>query len=191
MITRRRAPNSTHRLRICARLLCGNGGGFFFPGKNFYSKFTHFISKTILELELDPNTENLMLVTKFYINKSLVSRVKISSGVKLIGYTNKMSNFPNVVSELKVKFANISTWDSTSIRRLVNAFNKIGNRQIISEITKCVASITHLNKPTSATRFISERVDTELRGSGRRIYRERAGGESLVLVLLLRLGEYS
>jgi len=118
-------------------------------GKNFYSKFTHFISKTILELELDPNTEKCMLVPKFYINKSLVSRVKISSGVKLIGYTNKMPNFPNVVSELKLKFTNILTWDSTSVRRLVNAFNKSGNSQIISKITKCVSSSNLLNKPTS------------------------------------------
>jgi DNA polymerase type B, organellar and viral len=118
-------------------------------GPNFYSKFTHFISKTILELELDPNTENLMLVPKFYINKSMISRVEIRSGVKLIGYTNKMGNFPYVVSELKMKVKTLLTWDSTSIRGLVNAFNKTGNRQIISEITKCVASISQPNKTPS------------------------------------------
>jgi hypothetical protein len=120
-------------------------------GKNFYSKFTHFISKTILELELDPNTANYMLAPKFYLNKSLVSRVKISSGVELIGYTNKMSNFPEVVSKVKMKFAKVLTWDSSSVRRLVNAFNKGGSRQVISGVKNVLYNITNnpMNKPSS------------------------------------------
>lgn len=91
-------------------------------GRNFYSQFTYFISKNILNL--DTSTGNLILVPKFYINKSLEARIKKGTKLKLDGYTNKTSNYPIIVDEIKALFKNLLNIDESNVRKLVNNFNK-------------------------------------------------------------------
>lgn len=94
-----------------------------YRGQNFYTNFTNFIWKTLLDFKLDPRANNFFLIPKFYINKSLVSRVKDISAFKLEPYTLKTVNYPLIVGEIKNLIKNNLPIELTNIRKLVTNIN--------------------------------------------------------------------
>jgi hypothetical protein len=88
-----------------------------YKGKNFYSKFSTFILNTLLEFKLDTQKENLILTPRFYINKSLETRIKSIPHLRLEPYTIKTTTCPPIVGEIKNMLKQNLSVDSTAIAK--------------------------------------------------------------------------
>lgn len=125
-----------------------------YKGPNFYTKFTKFIWKTILELEKDNNPNYLFLIPKFYINKSLESRIEDLSKFKIESYTIKTDNYHPIVGEIKKLLKINFSIHQTSIRKLINKINNHFNPKpwfTSKIIQKPIISINKLSKRMYST----------------------------------------
>jgi len=68
-------------------------------GKHYYKEYITFIEETILSLDKSNNKK--ILAPKFFINKTLISRVEKLHGIKIEGYTKKDNKYLNVVNYVK------------------------------------------------------------------------------------------
>jgi hypothetical protein len=94
-----------------------------YKGKNFYSKFSSFILNTLLESKLDTQKENLILIPRFYINKSLETRIKAIPHLRLEPYTIKTASCPPIMGEIKNMLRHNLPEDSKALAKWVTNFN--------------------------------------------------------------------